>query len=69
MFVSADACGGRIAVVEADGKTCVETQFSLVAEVFIGTGVERGAVFETVASAERAYAVDGTAFSVGMDVG
>lgn len=40
VFVSADACGGRIAVVEADGKTCVETQFAPVAEVFIGAGVE-----------------------------
>ncbi|KJJ14961.1 hypothetical protein HMPREF3156_01835 [Neisseria sp. HMSC06F02] len=69
VFVSADACGGRIAVVEADGEACVETQFAPVAEVFIGAGVERGAVFEAAAPAERAYAVGRTAFGVGMDVG
>ena len=67
--VSADACGGRIAVVEADGEARVETQFAPVAEVFIGAGVERGAIFEAPAPAERAYAVGGTAFGVGMDVG
>ena len=52
LFVSADACRGRIAVVEADGEACVETQFAPVAKVFIGAGVERGAVFETAAPAE-----------------
>ena len=35
VFVSADACGGRIAVVEADGEACVETQFARLLRKFL----------------------------------